>query len=92
MSNYWAEREAKHIEEMLKRHVNYEQEIHRRYLQLWKTIEAEIQQFYVAYAGKEKISIDGAKRRASKHDVQIFAEKRNVMYKQEIFQKKLTSN
>lgn len=50
MSNYWAEREAKHIEEMLKRHVNYEQEIHRRYLQLWKTIEAEIQQFYVAYA------------------------------------------
>ena len=53
MSNYWAEREAKHIEEMLKRHVNYEQEIHRRYLQLWKTIEAEIQQFYVAYAGRE---------------------------------------
>ncbi len=38
-------------------------------------IEAEIQQFYVAYAGKEKISIDEAKRRASKHDVQIFAEK-----------------
>ncbi|UYY06736.1 hypothetical protein OLM08_14305 [Enterococcus faecalis] len=75
MSNYWAEREAKHIEEMLKRHVNYEQEIHRRYLQLWKTIEAEIQQFYVAYARKEKISIDEAKRRASKHDVQIFAEK-----------------
>lgn len=75
MSNYWAEREAKHIEEMLKRHVNYEQEIHRRYLQLWKTIEAEIQQFYVAYAGKEKINIDEAKRRASKHDVQIFAEK-----------------
>uniref|UniRef100_UPI00359C13D0 phage head morphogenesis protein n=1 Tax=Enterococcus faecalis TaxID=1351 RepID=UPI00359C13D0 len=75
MSNYWAEREAKHIEEMLKRHVNYEQEIHRRYLKLWKTIEAEIQQFYVAYAGKEKISIDEAKRRVSKHDVQIFAEK-----------------
>ncbi|MDU6507424.1 MAG: phage head morphogenesis protein, partial [Staphylococcus sp.] len=75
MSNYWAEREAKHIEEMLKRHVNYEQEIHRRYLKLWETIEAEIQQFYVAYAGKEKISIDEAKRRVSKHDVQIFAEK-----------------
>ena len=55
--------------------MNYEQEIHRRYLQLWKTIEAEIQQFYVAYAGKEKINIDEAKRRASKHDVQIFAEK-----------------
>ncbi|WP_236691875.1 hypothetical protein [Enterococcus faecalis] len=75
MSNYWAEREAKHIEEMLKRHVNYEQEIHRRYLKLWETIEVEIQQFYVAYAGKEKISIDEAKRRVSKHDVEIFAEK-----------------
>lgn len=79
MSNYWAEREAKHIEEMLKRHVNYEQEIHRRYLQLWKTIEAEIQQFYVAYAGKEKISIDEAKRRASKHDVQIFRGKSETL-------------
>ena len=92
MSNYWAEREAKHIEEMLKRHVNYEQEIHRRYLQLWKTIEAEIQQFYVAYAGKEKISIDGAKRRAVNMTYKFSRKKRNVMYKQEIFQKKLTSN
>lgn len=70
MSNYWAEREAKHIEEMLKRHVNYEQEIHRRYLQLWKTIEAEIQQFYVAYAGKRRLAL------MERNDVQV-----NMTYK-----------
>lgn len=75
MSNYWAEREAKHIEEMLRRHISYEQEIHRRYKQLWIKIESEIQQFYSNYAGREKISIEEAKRRVSKHEVQAFANK-----------------
>ena len=85
MSNYWAEREAKHIEEMLKRHVNYEQEIHRRYLQLWKTIEAEIQQFYVAYAGKRRLAL--MERNDVNMTYKFSRKKRNVMYKQEIFQK-----
>ena len=74
MSNYWAKREAKHIDEVLKRHSNYEKEIHSRFQALYEIINFEIQQFYSIYSGKEKISISEAKRRVNKHDVEKFAE------------------
>lgn len=74
MSNYWPKRESEHIEQMLKKHVDYEKYIHKLYLNLWDEINAEIEKFYANYAGKEKISIKEAKEAASKFDVQAFAE------------------
>lgn len=74
MSDYWINREKKHIEQILRQHINYEREIHRRYKDLWESINEEIQKFYSAYAGKEYISISEAKQRVSKYDVKLFAE------------------
>lgn len=73
MSNYWQDRESKHIEKMLQQHVDYEKEIHRLYLNLWDEIQDEILKFYSTYAGKQNISIGEAKKAASEFDVKAFA-------------------
>ena len=72
-NNYWRKRESKHIEEQLKKHGQFESEIHRLYLNLWDEINDEIRKFYANYAGKEKISIKEAKEAAKDFDVKDFA-------------------
>ena len=72
-SQYWRDRESKHIEKMLQQHVDYEKEIHRLYLNLWDEINDEILKFYSTYAGKQNINIGEAKKAASDFDVKAFA-------------------
>lgn len=73
MSSYWRDRESKHIDEVLKKHHNYEKKIHQMYLDLWNNLNDEILKFYSTYAGKELITIGEAKKAADKFDVQAFA-------------------
>lgn len=75
MASYWQDREKAHITKMLKNQIDYEKAIHGMYDKLWKAINAEIQQFYSIYAGKEAITLTEAKKAASEFDVQAFADK-----------------
>ena len=74
---YWEirRREHKHIEEQLKREGGYKKRIARLYRTAQEEIIRDIEADIGRFADKEGISMSEAKRRISKHDVEVFSEK-----------------
>ena len=74
---YWKirRREHKHIQEQLKREDGYKKRLSRLYRTAQEEIIRDIEADIGRFADKEGISMTEAKRRISKHDVEVFSEK-----------------
>lgn len=86
-TNYWVTREQDHALKQIKDEKIIMREIEKRYKQAYDAIQAEINQFYVNYAGKEMITIEQAKKRASKLDIAKYAKKAEKYVKTHDFSK-----
>lgn len=74
---YWKirRREHKHIQEQLKREDGYKKRLERLYRTAQEEIIRDIEADIGRFADKEGISMTEAKKRISKHDVEVFSEK-----------------
>lgn len=72
---YWQQREHKHLKASVMDEKETTERINKIYSGAMEDIENDINRFYANYAGKEKISLTEAKKRASKLDVEAFASK-----------------
>lgn len=72
---YWQQREHKHLKASVMDEKETTERINKIYSSAMEDIENDINRFYANYAGKEKISLTEAKKRASKLDVEAFASK-----------------
>ncbi|EEO6206045.1 hypothetical protein G5986_001021 [Listeria monocytogenes] len=72
---YWQQREHKHLKASVMDEKQATERINKIYSSAMEDVENDINRFYANYAGKEKISLTEAKKRASKLDVDAFANK-----------------
>src|SRR5690625_4052094 len=75
MSNYWRKREQSHIKKREKNVMKIARRLKKNQLQVMDDIETQIHEFYGRYADKEGISIEEAKKRATKLDIKKYEKK-----------------
>lgn len=73
--NYWKERELKHIEQSIKDDAKISRRLRRLQLEAMEEIEQQIDAFYGRYATKEGISMQEARKRVSKLDIEKYERK-----------------
>lgn len=87
-SNYWKKRsaiESKWIDANIKNDADYAKLIQKHYEQLTDTINKQISEFYVRYAGKENLGMDEAIKAISKFDIKAFEKTAAKMVKEKDF-------
>ena len=85
MSNYWRKREQEHIDKQIKDERKLAREIKRRQLDMMDDIDEQINAFYGRYAKKEGISMEDARKRISKTDIEKYKRKAKRYVKQRNF-------
>lgn len=85
---YWEEREAEALKGYITDEAAYDQEIKRIYRNQLDSIQKEIDSFYARYATKEGISINEAKKRVSKADIEAYERKAEKYVKERNFSKR----
>lgn len=75
MSNYWRKREQSHMKNREKDVMKIARRLKQNQLQVKDDIEKQIYEFYGRYADKEGISIEEAKKRATKLDIKKYEKK-----------------
>lgn len=73
--NYWKDRELKHIEQSIKDDAKISRRLKRLQLEAMGEIEQQIDAFYGRYATKEGISMQEARKRVSKLDIEKYERK-----------------
>src|SRR5690625_1149284 len=73
--NYWRDRELKHIEKKIKDDEKLAKRLARNQRRAMREIEKEIEAFYGRYASKEGISVEEARKRAEKLDIEEYRKK-----------------
>lgn len=74
-ADYWAKREAENLKRQIKDEAEYERELKRIYKETLDRVQKEIEAFYGRYAASEGISINEAKKRVAKADIEAFERK-----------------
>ncbi|UXR73305.1 minor capsid protein [Staphylococcus sp. IVB6238] len=85
---YWQDRQKEAIEAERKLDIKVEKEIERIYNAILLDIENAISAFYAKYADKEGLTIDEAKKKVDKFDVQAFKDKAKEYVKNKDFSDK----
>ena len=75
MSSYWRERELKHIEQTLKNDQDIIKQIEAKYREAYDNIEEQIEVFYGRYAEMNNISMQEARKRVRKLDIERYERK-----------------
>jgi len=75
MSSYWRNRELKHIEQTLKNDQDIVKQIEAKYREVYDNIEEQIEGFYGRYAEMNNISMQEARKRARKLDIERYERK-----------------
>lgn len=86
---YNAERKAQ--AELIKRDVDRDAILTQLYQESFNRLQAEIDRFYIAYAGKEGLTKQEAMKKASEFDVEKFAKKAEKVVKEKDFSPKTNS-
>lgn len=73
--NYWKDRELKHIEQSIKDDAKIARRLRRLHLKAMEEIEQQIEAFYGRYSTKEGISMQEARKRVSKLDIEKYERK-----------------
>lgn len=87
MPNYWRDRELKHIKKMIKDDATISKRITRNQLRAMDEIQEQIDAFYGRYATTEGISMQEARKRVSKLDVDRYSRKAKRYVKERNFTK-----
>ncbi|MEG0601152.1 MAG: minor capsid protein [Vagococcus sp.] len=74
-NDYWKKRESEHLKLMQKDEKVLIKRLESLYQTALKDIQNEINQFYMNYASKEKISMSDAIKKVNIHDVKAFSDK-----------------
>lgn len=74
-ATYWAKREAENFKRQIKDEAEYEKELKRIYKETLDRVQKEIEAFYGRYAASEGISINEAKKRVAKADIEAYERK-----------------
>lgn len=74
-NDYWKKRESEHLKLMQKDEKVLIKRLESLYQTALKDIQNEINQFYMNYASKEKISMSDAIKKVNRHDVKAFSDK-----------------
>lgn len=85
---YWADRELEAIKNRITDDERMKHELSAIYKRASRDIEREIYNFYARYASREGITIQEAQKRASKMDVEAFAERAKQYVKEKDFSDK----
>src|SRR5690625_4323259 len=87
MSDYWQKRneEMRHIQSMFNSDEQYNAELRRLYRQAHVEIQKEIDSFLQNYAGRERLSMDEARKKVTKFDVENFSDKAKRYVKERNF-------
>lgn len=75
MSSYWRDRELKHIEQTLKNDQDIVKQIEAKYREAYDNIEEQIEAFYGRYAEMNNISMQEARKRVRKLDIERYERK-----------------
>ena len=74
-AEYWEKREDENFKRQIKDEAEYEKELRRIYKETLDRVQKEIEAFYGRYAASEGISINEAKKRVAKADIEAFERK-----------------
>lgn len=75
MTEYWRERELKHIKKQIKDDAQIAKKIRGNQIRAMEEIQEQIEAFYGRYADKEGISMDEARKRVTKLDMEKYQKK-----------------
>ncbi|MDN6626614.1 MAG: phage head morphogenesis protein, partial [Pisciglobus halotolerans] len=77
MSEYWQRRnkEMEHIRSTINSDAEYSKALKDIYVQSERNVSKEIDSFLMNYAGREQISMDEARKRVAKFDVEAYKSK-----------------
>lgn len=88
---YWKKREQEHQKQRIKDEKVLKRQLEKRYIEAYESVLAEINQTYANYAGREKITIEEAKKRADKADIEKYAKKARKYVKEKNFSPRANS-
>lgn len=85
MNNYWRKREEKHIRENQMNDARIAKRLAEKHEEAMQEIQKEIEAFYGRYADREGISMDIARKRVNKLDIDEYAKKAKRYVKEKNF-------
>lgn len=85
--DYWEKREAEQLKHNLIDEKEYEKRLKQIYEDMLENVQNEINDFYIKYARGENITIQEAKRRISKSDIEKYKNKAERYVKEKNFSK-----
>lgn len=88
MSSYWRDRELEHIEQLIKNESTIAKKIKRNQLNAMEEIQRLIERFYGRYASSEGISMEEARKRIGKLDMERYERLAKQYVKEKNFTKK----
>lgn len=74
-NSYWRNREQNHIEQMIRKDEELTRRIREKYMDAMNEIQKEIEAFYGRYASREGISMEEARKRIGKLDMERYERK-----------------
>lgn len=82
---YWRDRELEHIQQQIRDDEVLARRLRQKYMDAMNEIQKEIEAFYGRYASREGISMEEARKRASKLDIEKYAKKAKRYVKERNF-------
>src|SRR5699024_2411229 len=84
-SRYWRKREEENRKRLIKNNRKFMYEVQKNNVQARKQIEEQIEAFYGRYAGKEGITMEEARKRVTKINIEDYAAKAKRYVKEKNF-------
>lgn len=88
MSSFWRERELKHIEQSIKNDRNIVKTIESKYREAYESIQEQIESFYGRYAEANNITMEEARKRVTKLEIEQYERKAKKYVKNRDFTKR----
>ncbi|WP_339165385.1 phage minor capsid protein [Siminovitchia sp. FSL W7-1587] len=88
MSSYWRKRELDHIRKQIKNDAVIARRIRQKYMEAMNEIQTQIEAFYGRYADAEGITMEEARKRVSKVDIEEYKEKAERYVRDKEFSKR----
>lgn len=85
---YWRDRELKHIEKMIQDDATIAKRLQQKYIDSMNEIQSQIDAFYGRYAEKEGVSMNEARKRVTRLDVDEYSRKAKRYVKDRNFTKR----
>src|SRR5690625_7806146 len=85
MSKYWRKREEENRKRLIKSNKKFMRELNKNHINAMKDIQKEVDAFYGRYASKEGITMELARQRVTKINIEDYAAKAKRYVKEKNF-------